>query len=237
MEISDILIDSILYPTKSIKSSWIFMVSAIFMGMLTVVAFNLESFEISANNWIKLLLIAGVLLISLVLFLLTQGYSLDILKESIYQSGNTPNFKFSNQLKNSRKILVVNIFYFIVPTLLSFFLGVILQLWIMPILGLIISIIFFLATTMAECRLAKTGKLINALNVFGTLNDMHTIGFEKVLLTTLTVFSVIIISLLVVLTILWYLDSNVITSIVISIFGVYMLFFSKRAMGLLYSER
>lgn len=121
MEISDILIDSILYPTKSIKSSWIFMVSAIFMGMLTVVAFNLESFEISANNWIKLLLIAGVLLISLVLFLLTQGYSLDILKESIYQSGNTPNFKFSNQLKNSRKILVVNIFYFIVPTLLSFF--------------------------------------------------------------------------------------------------------------------
>lgn len=114
MEISDILIDSILYPTKSIKSSWIFMVSAIFMGMLTVVAFNLESFEISANNWIKLLLIAGVLLISLVLFLLTQGYSLDILKESIYQSGNTPNFKFSNQLKNSRKILVVNIFYFIV---------------------------------------------------------------------------------------------------------------------------
>ncbi|WP_292473238.1 DUF4013 domain-containing protein [Methanosphaera sp.] len=171
------------------------------------------------------------------LFLLTQGYSLDILKESIYQSGNTPNFKFSNQLKNSRKILVVNIFYFIVPTLLSFFLGVILQLWIMPILGLIISIIFFLATTMAECRLAKTGKLTNALNVFGTLNDMHTIGFEKVLLTTLTVFSVIIISLLVVLTILWYLHSNVITSIVISIFGVYMLFFSKRAMGLLYSER
>ena len=32
-------------------------------------------------------------------------------------------------------------------------------------LSLSLSIIFFLATTMAECRLAKTGKLTNALNV------------------------------------------------------------------------
>lgn len=97
--------------------------------------------------------------------------------------------------------------------------------------------IFFLATTMAECRLAKTGNLTNALNVVGTIRDINAIGFEKVFLTSLTVILVTVLGLLLVMGISWYFASNLITSILVSIFGVYMLFFSKRAMGLLYSER
>ncbi|HIJ15283.1 MAG TPA: DUF4013 domain-containing protein [Methanosphaera sp.] len=174
---------------------------------------------------------------SLVMFFLTQGYSLDILRQSIQKSDQTPSFNISRQLSNSRKILVVNIVYFILPSIISFFLGLILQLWIVPLLGVFISIIFFLATTMAECRLAKTGKLLNALNIVGTIRDINAIGFEKVFVTILTISIVMIMSVIAVLAISWYFSSQILTSVLIGILGVYLLFFSKRAMGLLYSER
>lgn len=237
MQISEILKDSIIYPTKSIKSSSVFMILAVIVGVLSVVAFNLEIFEGTLNTGIKIGLMIFVLLISLVMFFLTQGYSLDILKESIQKSNETPNFSISRQLANSRKILIVNIVYFIIPSVVSFFLGIILQLWIVPLLGIFISVVFFLATTMAECRLAKTGKLTNALNVVGTLRDINAIGFGKVFFTTLTIITIMIMSAMLVLGIAWYFNSQMLTSVIISILGVYLLFFSKRALGLLYSER
>lgn len=237
MEIREIIKDSIFYPTKSIKSSWIFMILALFVGIIAVMPFNVEISVGNMGTAIKVGLMVLIFLFSLVLFLLTQGYSLDILKESILRSDETPKFNVSRQLSNSRKILIVNVVYFILPSIVSFFLGVILQLWIVPILGVIISMIFFLATTMAECRLAKTGNLTNALNVVGTIRDINAIGFEKVFLTSLTVILVTVLGLLLVMGISWYFASNIVTSILVSIFGVYMLFFSKRAMGLLYSER
>lgn len=237
MDIREIIKDSIFYPTKSIKSSWIFMFLAFFVGIMAVIPFNMEIYEGSMGTAIKIGLILLVFVFSLVFFLLTQGYSLDILKESILRSDETPKFNVSRQLSNSRKILIVNVVYFILPSIISFFLGVILQLWVVPILGVIVSLIFFLATTMAECRLAKTGKLKNALNVVGTIMDINAIGFEKVFLTFLTIIFVTILCLFIVLGISWYFDSSILTSVMGSIFGVYMLFFSKRAMGLLYSER
>lgn len=237
MQISEILKDSIIYPTKSIKSSSVFMILAVIVGVLSVVAFNLEIFEGTLNTGIKIGLMIFVLLMSLVMFFLTQGYSLDILKESIQKSNETPNFSISRQPANSRKILIVNIVYFIIPSVVSFFLGVILQLWIVPLLGVVISVVFFLATTMAECRLAKTGKLTNALNVVGTLRDINAIGFGKVFFTTLTIITIMIMSAMLVLGIAWYFNSQMLTSVIISILGVYLLFFSKRALGLLYSER
>lgn len=237
MQISEILKDSIIYPTKSIKTSSVFMILAVIVGVLSVVAFNLEIFEGTLNTGIKIGLMIFVLLMSLVMFFLTQGYSLDILQESIQKSNETPNFSISRQLANSRKILIVNIVYFIIPSVVSFFLGVILQLWIVPLLGIFISVVFFLATTMAECRLAKTGKLTNALNVVGTLRDINAIGFGKVFFTTLTIITIMIMSAMLVLGIAWYFNSQMLTSVIISILGVYLLFFSKRALGLLYSER
>ena len=236
MQIRDIIKDSIFYPTRNIKSSWIFMILAIFVGIIAVIPFNLEIAQGNMGTAIKVGLMLSVFVFSVLLFLLTQGYSLDILRESILRSDETPNFDLSRQLSNSSKILLVNVIYFIIPSILSFFLGVILQLWIVPILGVIISAVFFLATTMAECRLAKTGNLTNALNVVGTIRDISAIGFEKVFLTLLTIILVTILSLLIVLGISWYFASNILTSVMVSIFGVYMLFFSKRAMGLLYSE-
>ena len=213
------------------------MILGILVGMISVVALNLEMFEGTLNTGVKIGLMIIVLLLSLLMFFLTQGYSLDILKQSIQKSDETPGFNISRQLSNSKKILVVNVVYFILPSLLSFFLGLILQLWIVPFLGVLISIIFFLATTMAECRLAKTGKLTNALNVLGTLRDINAIGVGKVVITTLTVAFVMIISVILVIAISWYFSSQILTTVLIGILGVYLLFFSKRAIGLLYSER
>lgn len=213
------------------------MILGIIIGIFSVMALNLEMFEGRINTGIKIVLMMIVLLMSLVMFFLTQGYSLDILRESIQKSNQTPSFNISRQLSNSRKILVVNIVYFILPSIISFFLGLILQLWIVPLLGVFISIIFFLATTMAECRLAKTGKLINALNIVGTIRDINAIGFEKVVITMLTITIVMIMSVMFVIAVSWYFSSQILTSVLIGILGVYLLFFSKRAMGLLYSER
>lgn len=236
MQIKEILIDSIIYPTKSLKVSWVFMILAILMGIIAITPFYLEIGEGNVNIAIKIGLMFLVCLLSLGFFLLTQGYSLEILKESILESNETPKLNISRQIANSKKILVVNIVYFIIPSIISFFIGIILQLWIVPILGVLISLIFFLATTMAECRLAKMGNLMNALNFVGTIRDIHAIGFEKVFLTMLTIIIVTILSFLIVLGVSWYFGSNLLTSIMVSILGVYMLFFSKRAIGLLYSE-
>lgn len=93
----------------------------------------------------------------------------------------------------------------------------------------ILFVIFSFLQTMAEARLANTGSLGEALNVFEAAKDIKRIGVGKVISVILLIIIVagvihVIFSILPILSIL---------SIVVT---PYLLLFTQRAVGLLYSD-
>ena len=101
------------------------------------------------------------------------------------------------------------------------------------IVALVVFIIFLFLETMAEGRLAKTGDLMEALNVLEAAKDMKKIGVVKVisLIVTLVVTLIVIdIILSFIFSLLPFLST---LSIIIT---PYLIFFTQRAVGLLYSD-
>lgn len=99
--------------------------------------------------------------------------------------------------------------------------------------AIILFIIFSFLQTMAEARLANTGSLSEALNVFEAARDITRIGASKVI--------VLIILLIVIVTVIEMVLSAVysyvpILSILSIIISPYLIFFTQRAIGLLYSD-
>ena len=99
--------------------------------------------------------------------------------------------------------------------------------------AIILFIIFSFLQTMAEARLANTGSLSEALNVFEAARYITRIGASKVI--------VLIILLIVIVTVIEMVLSAVysyvpILSILSIIISPYLIFFTQRAIGLLYSD-
>ncbi|MBE6500332.1 MAG: DUF4013 domain-containing protein [Methanobrevibacter thaueri] len=95
--------------------------------------------------------------------------------------------------------------------------------------AIIVFIIFAFLETMAEARLANTGSLSEALNVFEAARDIRRIGIGKVIIVML----IIVIIIAIINMILSIIPLLSILSIIIS---PYLIFFAQRAIGLLYSD-
>ena len=99
--------------------------------------------------------------------------------------------------------------------------------------ALVLFVIFSFIQTMAEARLANTGSLCEALNVWEAAKDIKRIGIGKVIIVILLVIIIIAVIEGILSTIFNYVPILSILSIIIS---PYLLFFSQRAVGLLYSD-
>ena len=99
--------------------------------------------------------------------------------------------------------------------------------------GIIVFIIFAFIQTMAEARLANTGSLTEALNVFEATKDIARIGVSKVIVVLLMVVIIVAIINMILSAIYSYVPILSILSIIVS---PYLIFFSQRAVGLLYSD-
>lgn len=99
--------------------------------------------------------------------------------------------------------------------------------------GIIVFVIFAFLQTMAEARLANTGSLSEALNVFEAAKDIARIGVAKVIVLILLVCVVIGVIQMVLSVIFNVLPILSILSIIIT---PYLVFFAHRAIGLLYSD-
>jgi hypothetical protein len=100
-------------------------------------------------------------------------------------------------------------------------------------LGLIIFLIFSFFQFMGEARLAHTGSLKEALNIYKAAKDISRIGVGKVILLSTLIF-IIVAAIEIVLTIIF--DHLLVLSILTIVTTPYLTLFSQRALGLLYSD-
>ena len=111
--------------------------------------------------------------------------------------------------------------------------NLIISLAILILVALVVFVIFLFLQTMAEARLANTGSLKEALNIFEAAKDIKRIGIRKVIIVILLVFVIIAVIEMVLSLIFNYVPTLSILSIII---GPYLVFFAQRATGLLYSD-
>ena len=95
--------------------------------------------------------------------------------------------------------------------------------------ALVVFLIFSFLQTMAQARLANTGSLSEALNVFEAAKDIKRIGIGKVII-------VILLIIVIVAVIEMALSAIPFLSILSVIISPYLAFFTQRAVGLLYSD-
>lgn len=100
-------------------------------------------------------------------------------------------------------------------------------------LAIVLFVIFSFLQTMAEARLANTGSLGEALNVMEAAKDITRIGVVKVVAVILLVIIISAIIGMILSAIYSYMPILSILSIIVS---PYLIFFSQRAIGLLYSD-
>ncbi|AWX31946.1 DUF4013 domain-containing protein [Methanosphaera sp. BMS] len=236
MEIMDIIVDSISYPADNLKSLFIYLILGLILGLVIGVTGVETALMTGEGSFFAFLLaIIGVIISILISFLL-EGYGLDIIKSGIRRSTASPEVDFQRQSINGVKSVIVSIVYFIVPVIIILLLSMVFKNWIVYIVGFILILIFSLAYTMGICRLAKTEDLSVALDIKAAIDDIFNIGFVKVILTLIAVLLVILIITGIFGAITGAIFNKTIASVIMGIIDAYLLFFSNRAMGLLYSE-
>lgn len=233
MNISDIFNDALGYPFKNTRALLIYIVLSIVMSITLSLA--IVGIMMTKSNSIVGLVVAivGIILSILIAFLI-NGYVLDIVKLSIRRENRTPEFDAGRQISNGIKLLIVYIVYYIVPVILTFLISLIFRNWIVFIIGLILFIIFTLAATMAECRLAQTDDLGYALSISDAIADISRVGFVKIFTTILCIF----VALFIIINIIYVIfgTASLLSKVIISIFSIYAVFVFNRAIGLLYSD-
>ncbi len=100
--------------------------------------------------------------------------------------------------------------------------------------ALIIFLIFGIIQSMAEARLANTGSLREALNIFESIKDIARIGVGKTIILILLIIAVIVIIQILLIT---FLSSYIFLLFVIDIILTpYLSLVVQRSLGLLYSD-
>ena len=235
MEVMEIIQDSFIYPVTHIQSVIIYVILGIiaaFALVTTGVSTFVAASETNAFTTIGVFLIG--LIISVFIFCVIEGYILDIVKIGIKRGNEAPSIDIKRQALNGIKLFVVHVVYFIIPFILTVILSLFLQTWLTYLISLILFIIFALAATMAECKLAETDELEPALSIGQAIADISRVGIGKLLTTIIIIAVVSFIILLIISFITQY--SSAIGSILTGIFEIYLLFAGNRAIGLIYSD-
>ena len=244
MNLGAIIKDAITYPTSHIKALLIYLILAFLIGLVMVFT-GIGGFVKGSFNF-ESSLGAGLfgIIVSVFLFLLMEGFSLDIVKFGIDRSSDAPEVNFARQISNGIKYFIVSIVYLIIPVILFIILGMLLG-KIGLLIGYIILLIFAFVLLIAVCRLADTDELSYALDFRGAIGDLRQIGVAKVIVTIVVS---VIVGLIIVFAItflfaciLGIINSQSLISVVVPIFSMivdaWLLFYTNRVMGLLYSNK
>ena len=236
MEITEIIMDALVYPLNNVKSLILYVIIGAITGILGGASLFAMTSQVTGNNVVAaggfgfigiLVMIIGSLLIS--------GYGLDIVKYGIERRDDGPGIDIVRQVLNAIKLIVVSFVYYIIPAIVAWLLFTLLGKGILTlIIVAIMYIVFAFAQFMAVCRLAKYNSLGEALSIGEAIGDISKVGMLKVLITVIAVF--IIGFIIAFICALIYNYHNIIGGLLLGIFGVYAIFFYNRAIGLLYSE-
>ncbi|WP_407415944.1 DUF4013 domain-containing protein [Methanobrevibacter sp.] len=235
MDLGEIIKDSLSYPFNNIKSFVIFAIVGILVGV--VVGSSLVGMVMSINGGrVVETLASGFIgfIVALVVGFIISGYVLDIIKFGIERRNDGPSFDILRQFINGVKLMVVSLIYYIIPLIIVAILGLFLRDWIMYIITLILFIVFALAQFMAQCRLAKTEDLADALAIGEAIGDISRVGILRLLLFIIMVFVIAFVLVFISALIMGW--NSTVGGIILGIVGIYLTFFAGRATGLLYSD-
>ena len=237
MNVGEIITDAIEYPLHNIKSFVIYLILGIvaaIIGGTTIIT----AITVFRTNGIATTTFTGLGIVQMIIFIillfLIGGYGLDIVKYGIERRTDGPGIDFGRQVLNAAKLIVVDIIYYVVPSIIILVLGLFLRSWIMTIIALILFIVFALANFMAKCRLAKTDDLGYALAIGEAIGDISRVGLGKIIVIAILVFLIAFIIILIV-GLIGALN-DLIGDILFGLALVYIIFFYNRAIGLLYSD-
>lgn len=235
MELGDIFSDALVYPLHNIKALVLYVILGIILGIAligTVVA--VATGEAFNNIWA--VVGSGIIgiIISLFLSFVIGGYQLDIVKYGIDRNPNGPGIDIMRQFFNGVKLFAVNVVYMLIPIILGAILAIIFQNWLSGLITFIVSIVFAFALIMAQCRLAKTEDIGDALAIGEAIGDISRVGFAKLALFIILL-AVIIFVLVFIVALIAQWNSTV-GGFLLGILLVYIVFFEGRAVGLLYSD-
>ena len=235
MEIGEIIKDAAMYPINNVKALVIYAVltiiaalALVFTGVGIVGASQTSG---AAAGGLGILGIIGII-IAFAILLLIVGYMLDVIKIAIMREDGAPEIEPARQIVNGVKLIVLSIIYLIIPIIIMAILGAINE--YLSIIGFILLIVFALLLLIAQCRFAKTESLGDALNFGEVINDIKEIGIVKV------------IAVLIIVAVIGFIlnligsgigqVSEIVGSILTSLFTLYCAFLQNRAYGLLYSD-
>lgn len=235
MELGEILSDALVYPIHNIRALIIYLILGIILGIAIVGSLAGILAGDAANN-VWMIIGSGIIgiIVSLALGLVISGYELDVIKYGIERSSDAPGIDFIRQFFNGVKLFVVQLVYMIIPIIIGAILAIIFQHWLSGLITFIISLVFGFALMMAQCRLAKTEDLTDALAIGEAIGDISRVGIVKaILLVIIMAVMLFIVYLIVGLLAQW---NTIVAGVLAGIVGIYFSFFGCRAVGLLYSE-
>ncbi len=236
MELGEIISDAITYPLHNIKSFLIYVLIGVVGGILGGSSIIGMIGAIAGKHFV----VAGGfgvlgILIAVVASLLISGYTLDIVKYGIERRNDGPGIDFVRQILNAIKLIVVSFVYYFIPVVIGWILGFLLGSGILTIIITIaIYVLFALAQYMAVCRLAKYDSLEKALAIREAIDDISKVGVIKLLVTVLIIILIAVVIGAILVIIFGY--QPYVGGVLLGIFGVYLVFFYNRAIGLLYSD-
>ena len=117
MEITEIIMDALVYPLNNVKSLILYVIIGAITGILGGASLLAMTSQITGNNVVAaggfgfigtLVMIIGALLIS--------GYGLDIVKYGIERRDDGPGIDIVRQVLNAIKLIVVPFVYYIILT-------------------------------------------------------------------------------------------------------------------------
>ena len=173
------------------------------------------------------------IIIAFAIFILVIGYMLDVIKIAINREDAAPEIDPQRQIINGLKLIALAIIYMIIPVIVMVILSLVNE-TLGLIVGMILLIIFAILLVIAQCRLAKTESLGEALNIGEVINDLKEIGIVK-FIAILIIISIIAYVLSAIATGIGNF-SEIIGAILSGIVTIYTTFLQSRAYGLLYSD-
>ena len=142
----DLFKEALVYPTKDYKALLIF-------GVIFLVA-NLASVLTAWNIEINGTIFALLGIVSLVLYFVSDGYILSVLKESINLGDDIPALDIVANLIDGIKLLVVEIVYYIIPAIITLFIG-----WITGTFSAVLNIVNYVGEDLTNTTVNATSAI------------------------------------------------------------------------------
>lgn len=139
----DLFKEALVYPTKDYKALVIFGVIFLIANLSSVFA----AWGIEINGGILALLA----LISFILYFVTEGYILSVVRESIALNDEIPALDIVANLIDGLKLLVVQIVYYIIPTIIVLFVG-----WISGTYSAVMNIVEYMGQDVTNTTVNAT---------------------------------------------------------------------------------